>query len=288
MFRSIGEVIDAELAGKTRTYNFRKTSSGNFPSGNWYDMSSFSGNPIAKYWFDAPPLVAKAVYQSSDGGIFHGANVSPSKKYLKKLYIGNAGGGTVPCNLVLLDYLLYYPTIEDSTTDPQVLDNTITLPRYETGEGVQAIIVSVASRTGGQSLQLSYTNSQGVAGRTSQLAFQNTNATNGTLLTSGVGSGGLLLSSNPYIGLQDGDTGIRSIESVSMISGTDTGLFSIILVKPIAQITIANILAPLEKDFLMHSASLPIIEDDAFLNFISTSSNSTAPQFLGDMKVIWD
>lgn len=287
MFQSIGQVIDAELEGKTRTYSFRKTLTGTYPSGNWLDLSSGSGNPAAKYWFDAPPLIAKAISQSSDGGLFHGANVSPSTKYLKSIYLGNNGAGAVPCQVILMDYLLYYPTIEDSITGAQLLNNTVTLPRYEDGEGVQAIAVSVAVRSGGQSFTINYTNSEGVSNRTSQTIYQAGNTTTSTIINSLSGGGALLAGQQPFIGLQAGDTGIRSIESVTMNS-IDTGLFSIILVKPLAYLSISTITAPTEKNFLMNGAILPEIKDDAFLGLITSSSNSTVPNFFGDLKVIWE
>ncbi len=288
MFQSIGQVIDAELDGKTRTYGFRKTTTGTFPAGVWFDYSSTSGNPVAKYWFDAPPLIAKAVYQSTDGGIFHGSGVSPSTKYLKKLLLVNTQAGTVPTNLILMDYLLYYPTLEDGVLYPQVLDNTVTLPRYTDGEGVQAIVVSIATRSGGQSFTISYTNSQGVSGRTSNVMYQSSaSSSSGAIINSTAGGGSLNQSQQPFVSLQNGDTGIRSIESVKM-NGSDTGLFSIILVKPIAQICLGSFSAPTEKNFLMNFASMPIIKDDAFLGFIGLSSNSSAPTMYGDLSVIWE
>ncbi len=280
-------MIDAELQGKTRTYNFRKTSSASFQSGWWFDLSSASGNPVSKYWFDAPPLIAKAVYQSTDGGLFHGADVSPSNKYLKKITISNQGGGTVPSNLQILDYLLYYPTIEDGVLDPQVFDNTVTLPRYTDGEGVMVIAVSIAARSGGQGFTINYTNSQGVSGRVSNPCYQHAAPGNNTILGAMATGGVLTQSAQPWISLQDGDTGVRSIESVTML-GSDTGLFSLILVKPIAQVTMNNVLTCVEKDFFLHGGVLPKIEDNAFLGIIGNSSNSTVPSYSGDLKVIWD
>lgn len=40
----------------------------------------------------------------------------------------------LPLPLLLCDFLLYYPSVDDSVTDPQILDNTITLPRYTDGK----------------------------------------------------------------------------------------------------------------------------------------------------------
>lgn len=287
MFKSVGQIVDAELQGKTRTYNFRKNSSASYQSGWWYDISSASGNPVAKYWFDAPPLVAKAIYQSTDGGLFHGSNVSPSTKYLRRMYFGSVGGGTIPTQICIMDYLLYYPTIEDGVLDPQVMDNTVTLPRYTDGEGVMAIAVSIAARSGGGGYTINYTNSQGVAGRVSKPCYQVAASGNGTLISSGATGGSLTQSVLPFIPLQVGDTGIRSIESVTMLSG-DTGLFSIILVKPIATVSFNSVFAPCEKDFFMMDGLLPIIKDDAFLSMIGWSTNSSVPNFYGDLKVVWE
>jgi len=135
-------------------------------------IASSPGRPIPKYWSDATPLVAKAVYYSQDGGLEHGGGVSPSEKYLR-LTTGIATAATaLPLTMVLCDYLLYYPTIDDSSLDEQVLDNTVTLPRYTDGEGVQVIAVSLNGRTGGGRFYFTYTNSEGVSGRTSQTVYQ--------------------------------------------------------------------------------------------------------------------
>jgi hypothetical protein len=58
---------------------------------------------------------------------------------------GSASG--LPINLTLCDFLLYYPSVDDSVLDVQTLDNTVTLPRYQDGKGVQVIAVTVAGRT---------------------------------------------------------------------------------------------------------------------------------------------
>ena len=45
-------------------------------------------------------------------------------------------------SIILADYLLYYPTIVDGNTDPQVMNNTVTLPRYTDGKGVMMMAVT--------------------------------------------------------------------------------------------------------------------------------------------------
>lgn len=54
----------------------------------------------------------------------------------------------LPMTLTLMDYLMYYPLIDEGTTDEQFMINTTPLTRYTDGAGVQIMAVSVAGRTG--------------------------------------------------------------------------------------------------------------------------------------------
>src|SRR5574343_578468 len=259
----IKEVVDAEIDGRMRNYIWRKKPSQVTTAGLWFDMSMSPGMPTPKYWFDAAPLVARAVTQSMDGGFYHGPNVAPSEKFLRRITTQAQATSTTnisPCNAILCDYLLYYPSIDDGTTDQQVMDNTVTLPRYSNGVGVQMIAVTTGARTGGQSFFVNYTNQDGVAGRISASVVQNSATALGTITGSNTAIGD---ASNPFIPLQYGDSGVRSIESVTM-NGVDVGLFSIILVKPLAQVciresgisTAGTIATPNEKDFLVYSQDM--------------------------------
>jgi hypothetical protein len=282
---SVRELVGAELEGRVRNYMWRKNPTQVTTAGHWFDLSMSPGNPPPKYWFDAPPGAAKAISQSVDGGIYHGAAVSPSTKYLRAMTTRATAITAQPMTYVVCDYLLYYPSCDDSTVDPQVFDNTVTLPRYTDGEGVQVIAVSVAGRTGGQTFSFSYTNSSGVAGRTSQTTFQNAASAIGTLQT---GNTSAALSATPFIGLQSGDTGVRSIESVTM-NGADVGLFTLILVKPLFRTASKEIVTVYEKDAFLLGADLPIIEDDAYISAVCLPQGTLAATgLLGDFKVIWN
>lgn len=280
---SIKDVVNADLEGRVRQYQYRKVPSQVSLIGLWFDLSMSPGNPAPKYWFDATPLVAKAAYQSVDGGVFHGANVSPSEKYIRCITTWTTTAAVLPMPMVLCDYLLYYPSIDEGTTDLQTLTNTVTLPRYADGEGVQIVAITVGTRTTTAQFTVGYTNSDGVAGRTSQIVQLNTSVV-GTVATS---ERAVQTSGNPFIGLQLGDTGVKSIDSVTMLGASD-GLFSLILVKPLAYTQIRGIDAPVEKDFLLTQNQLPKVYDDAYLNFLCMpqSSLSNVP-IMGFLKVIW-
>lgn len=283
---SVKQVIDAETDGASRRYQWRKVPSQVTTAGYWFDLSLSPGNPVPKYWFDATPLIAKSIAQSTDGGLFHGANTDPEQQFLRMTTALSSSGTGLPLPLILCDYLLYYPSIDDSILDEQLLDNTVTLPRYTDGKGVQVIAVTVAGRTGGQSFYFTYTNSDGVSGRTSQIVNQNAISAIGTITTSSLST--LSQSGNPFIGLQSGDTGVRSIESVTML-GVDVGLFSLILVKPLARTQIREQTAPVEKDYLIEESNLPEIKDDAYLSWLTCPQGSlNGVTLFGDLQVIYN
>lgn len=286
-FTGIKSIVDSELEGRVRNYQWRKTPSQATTAGIWFDLANTSGMPPAKQWFDAAPLTATQIKQSTDKGIYHGPNVSTSQKHLRKTLNWCNSATPLPMTMQLCDYLLYYPTIDDSETALQEMDNTLTLPRYTDGDGVQMMAITTGARTGGQTFTVTYTNSDGVAGRVTPVMQQNTSSILGTVTTSSLtptnlGTGG------PFITLQAGDSGVRSIESVQM-NGIDTGFFTLILVKPLAETFVRETLAPVEIDHLLHHAQLPRIYDDAFLGYICLPNGSLVGAVLsGTLKVIWN
>lgn len=298
-FNRIGEFIDAQLEGKVREYIFRKTPSQATTTGIWFDLSMSPGMPVPKYWFDAAPLTAKAVYQSTDGGFFHGADVSPSIKYLRKITLQANGTSTTdisPMGAYLCDYLLYYPSIDDGTTDPQIMDNTVTLPRYTDGKGVMMTAITVGARTGGQQFTVTYTNQDGVAGRVTPIITQNTYSALGTT-THHNNTGTVAINGcGPFLPLQEGDSGVRLVESVTMI-GPDVGLFSIVLIKPLAftvfreclTTTAGSVAIPHERDFYIHQGLAPIIKDNAFLGMLVQPNGGLNTIVLrGGLKVMYN
>jgi hypothetical protein len=280
---SVKDIVNSELIGKVRQYTWRKNPSQTTTAGLWFDISMSSGNPVPKYWFDAAPLTAKAAYQSTDGGLFHGANVSTDSKYLRMFTAMTATATALPLTIIVCDYCLYYPSIDEGTTDIQTLDNTVTLPRYTDGIGLQILPITVGTRTATAQFNVTYTNSEGIAGRTSQTVTLNT-ASVGTVATAATATQD---SGNPFIGLQIGDSGVRSIEAVNML-GLSDGLFSLILVKPLAYTMIRGIDAPVEKDFLVSQEQLPVIYDNAFVSFLCLPQGTLAGTgLIGDLKVVW-
>lgn len=279
------QLIDCELEGRVRNYVWRKTPSQSTPAGTWFDLSMSPGNPPAQYYIGSI-LTSTILAMSTDGGLQHGANVSPSTKYLRSFTAMTSTATALPLALVLGDYLMCYPFVDMSVTDPQVMINSTPLTRYSDGKGVQVMAILTNAGIGGQFFSFTYTNSDGVPGRVSQDVRINGQTAIGTVATS---SASLVnQSGNPFIGLQSGDDGVRSIESITM-QGADVGLFTLVLVKPLLWTSINETTAPYEKDALLIGGELPRIYDDAFLGMVSLprgAMNATA--LVGDLKVVWD
>ena len=284
-FRNLKEIVDAEEAGASRLFSFRKSPSQASTAGVWFDLSMSPGNPVPNY-YAASPLVSVAMRQSTDVGLFHGSNVSPAKKALTRFTIMSNSATGLPMPIILCDYLVYYPFIDEGTTDEQFVTNSVSLPRYSNGNGVQIMAVSVAPRTSGQQFIVNYTNSNGVSGRVTEAVFQNSAASNGSVISSTVSN---TISAIPFLPLQRGDSGVRSIESVTML-GSDVGLFTLVLVKPLLQTMLLEQTAPVEVNTLTDKGLLmPEIQDDAYLNLICLPNGSlSGVTLVGDLKYVWN
>lgn len=275
------ELVDAENNGQTNFASFRKSPSGVNSSGSWYDWSMFAGNPSPQY-YASTPLISVAMSQSSDGGLRHGRNVSPQSKFLRSISV--TSGSVLPVMpAVICDYLLYYPFCPEDSFDVIELDNSQAITRYTDGDGVQIMLVSVSGRTGGTTMRLTYTNQDGVAGRVTQTVTMQNLALNGAIANSASTNQGFI------VPLQQGDTGVRSVESYQFLTGPDIGLFTIVLIKPLATFYLREGGCPTEKDFLLESKCMPKIEDDAYLNIlvlgINNLNNSTT---VGTIRTVWN
>jgi hypothetical protein len=275
-FGNARKMADAETEGRYLYASFRKQPTQTTGAGVWFDLSMSPGNPAPNYYIGSPGIFTP-LKQSTDGGLRHGGNVSPTgqKKFLRKLMAYTTTATAVPLSCKLLDYIGFYPFIDESVLDEQPMNNTTPLPRYADGVGVQLMPVTVAGHTGGQPFTVNYTNQDGVAGRITQSVTMSTQFVNGTILHSQQ-SGAAYVNNGPFLPLERGDSGVRSVQSVTIGGIGDVGLFALVLVKPLASFNLYEITAPTETDYLVDSAAMPEIKDDAYLNFIALPNGTLA------------
>lgn len=268
-FRGIRPIADAQDAGQYLYASFRKQPTQTTGAGIWFDLSMSPGNPAPNYYIGSPNTFTP-LKQSTDGGLRHGGAVNAlgKKKFLRKLMAMTPTSTAAPLACKLLDYIGFYGFVDESVTEEQFMDNTVPLPRYADGAGVQLMPVVVAGHTGGQSFTVKYTNQDGVPDRVTNTATMSFQLVNGTILHS-MQANTSAVNNGPFLSLQEGDTGVRSVQSVTIGGVGDVGLFTLVMVKPLASFSLYEITAAAEVDYLTDMASMPEIKDDAYLNLVA-------------------
>lgn len=282
-FLNARDVADAQDAGRYTYSSFRKMPTQTTGAGIWFDLSMSPGNPAPNYFIGSPNVFVPLA-QSTDGGLRHGGNVG-TKKHLRKLMALSTV--TTPISGRLLDYLGFYGFVDESVTDEQFMDNTVGLTRYANGKGVMLMPVVVAGHTGGQPFTVKYVNQDGVPDRITQTAVMGTQVTNGTILHSQQ-AGTAYVNNGPFLTLQAGDTGVRSVQSVTIGGVGDVGLFALVLVKPLATFSLFGNDSATEVDYLVDTPTIPEIQNDAYLNLIVMPNGQIAGStLLGTIETTW-
>lgn len=227
--KNLREYADAEDMGQYHVSGFRKAiSSTATTTSAWLDYSYFPGAPAANFYASSP-LEAAEVDPTRGIPV---PSVSPATQWLRDLKMMSAASSTTSTangrqQVILADLLLYYPFVDtDAVGEQQDMVNDVAIPRYDYGQ-VIAVGQSAASTTG--QFTFSYTNQDGVAGRTSQTHFTFAVAGGGQVVASSVGSA---TSYHPFLALQAGDSGVKSIESVTFTAGGG-GLMALVIVQPL-------------------------------------------------------
>ena len=178
--------------------------------------------------------------------------------------ISTGGGGAAG---IMIDLLNINGGLNATLTTPQTTNlPTATLTRYTSGEGVMAgIIIFSQIGLGLTTIQVSYTNQAGTSGRTSTAtSFGQTNFR----------EAGILIP----VPLQSQDTGVRSIESVTLVSTTGlVGNFGVCLYKPLAMISFERTTGQAPLDAVSSGCivgSLCEIHPDACLTFLGNGTIS--------------
>lgn len=181
--------------------------------------SVWTSNPLG----GAAPSTAAVCNSSTTGAINKdtGAATNSLDMYLSEATGRNNVAGT--CNFIIVDRLSHMGGLSGTTTGTITTNlPTAALTRYTSGVGVMAAVEIYATiGTTATAARISYTNQAGTSGKTSKdVVFGG----------SGYNSNTRLL---PFP-LADGDTGVRSVESITVDATTGTaGNYGITLFKPL-------------------------------------------------------
>lgn len=292
-FQNVASYAAADEAGRTWITQFRKavTSTATITS-SFLDYTYFSGSPLANFYASTP---LEAAVVDSSRGIY----IPSGDQFLKNITVMSAAASATSTTsglqqLILADYLLYYPFIDTDSTDQQDMIQTVSCPRYSDGGYVMAIAQSASASIG--QFTFSYTNQDGASGRTSPNIFTQIVAGGGQSLTAHISGGGF----HPFLPLQAGDSRARSIDSVTF-TAVGGGLMALVIVRPILtfflfsesrRTTSSNLEsygAAASIDSLIHQGRAPMIKDGAILGLLSKGNGGSlnSSTLVGFMETVW-
>jgi hypothetical protein len=257
-----------------------------YTAGRWYDLSLLNGTPIANT-FAGTALAATIPSETTGFGLYHGGNVSTDTKHITNVAAVTAVATGVPGLLMLVDMCLYYPGISLNSAVAQTLTNTSTLTRYTDGVGLRAYLVpTVAAGATAHNVSLSYTDQGGTSGNSLPVTVACTaSAIVGHITHSGVAANNY----GPFLPLASGDTGIRSVQSITLSAASLAGTGALVLCRPLATVPITTLGVMGERDLVNMVPSMPKVVDGACLTWLWFAGAATAAStnFYGSVDFAW-
>ena len=175
-------------------------------------------------------------------------------------------------------------------TDTGTGTHTITakLPRYSDGAGVQAFLTpSTVMGAATPSLSIGYTNSAGTASRATPtvLPVGNSAAAVTSVVYSGTGAGKY----GPFMPLQAGDAGIRSVQTATISVSYVSGVLNLVLCRPLLTLPITTLGVTAERDLVNQFPSMPRVYDGACLAWLMLAGAATpvASPLSGHLEFGW-
>lgn len=213
---------------------------------------------------------AAAVPTRTTPGALRFTNPSGGReKHLIQAYQVGLNAGT----LVLYDRVLHCGGLSATVTTAQTVGGTLT--RNTGGVGNFAFLeINTLIGATATTVRMSYTNQDGTAGRLS------------TLVQLG-GTGFREVSRAIMLPLQSGDTGIRSVQSVTLTGTTAiAGNFGLVVANPLAWVSSASIGVAGVRDFAVGLPNIPTIDADACIAPLWLGNTTAAPEFFGGIATV--
>ena len=258
--------LDGALAGMQWTRHFAKNVTGTMVAGRPWSLWSLAGNPGAGTFDNTLGGVAL----TSNNGQINFTNPSSGNTYLARLQ----GQATIAGTLMLVDRLWHNGGFSITTTTAQTV-NSATFPARDAdgstnGKGVLVgIEVSAACGAAAPAPTLTYTNQAGTGSRTASLWFPTANSP-------AIGS------FFPF-GLMSGDTGVRSIQSLTLGTSWVSGTINLVAYRVLASLELTGAFVPNAIDAL--TSGFPRLYDNTVPMLIFIPSTTTTSNISG--SVVW-
>ena len=285
-FSNIREIVRAVELGQMHLAFFHKTSVPTPGANRWADCSMGAGTPIYNAYvggqYESTPMIGQ-----KNQGIYTGPTPPAGmQKHLAQVAMASptTGGTGAPYTALIADYLMFYPLIDGDSTDQQDMNNITQLPRYADGVGVQLMLVVTTPMTASGTVLINVTTADDV-----DVTLTVATSVSGTVgVVTNTAAQGQAISSTPFVHLE----GARGIKRVNWITnqGSLGGFYAIVLVKPLTTMMIREPLTMTEHSLIHQKASLPLVYDGAYINFMlqaSTAGTGNPGVMRGEFDFIW-
>lgn len=264
--------IDELLAGMRPPVNFLKISAATEAAGVmsslWY-RAGFPGSGAP----NGLPIAGSGIENTIDGQIPFTNPPAPSGAYLARF----SGSCTLTGTLILADRLWHNDSIAPTTTTGQTV-NSVTWPARDllgttNGSGVMvALETSVTTGNGAAvtTITMTYTNDRGVGSRTATISSFPQTAIMGAFV--------------PFE-LQSGDTGVQSIQTLTLGTTLTSGKVHLVAYRPVARLDIVVASLGMAQDAF--ALGMPRLYNNTCPFLVFLPSANTGHQITGAVNYAW-
>lgn len=265
----VGDLANSWESNKVyRSHWFKTTSPTITTGGFWMDLSMAAGTP--KY----NPYVGNALeFTPLVGGGNNGINAGVGgDSYVVRYSFGGQNLGNLwPATIVLNDYVGFYPLVDMDSTDVQVFDNTNYASRYSSGMRLMVVTTIPQTAPSATEVRVTYIGSNNVETVSRFWIFATAAAGGINCLTS---ANTTLNFTAPFVPLGVGTTDVKQVTSVE-VTGPSGGFCAFVLVKPILETVVYDLVAPHELEFPRNKIP-PFVSANAYLNHIACPNGGSA------------
>lgn len=283
-FSSIADITTAMDNGQFWSQHYYKPTAANSFADQIFDLSTNAGTPVLQPYI-ATPLTFTPQSADRNKYIYHGPTPPAGQsKYISSWEMRHTST-TAVATYTLSDLLGFYAGIDADTVDLQTMDNTLTLPRYTSGQGVQIVLQTSAPTIATTTATIAYVNHIGQAKTVT--TFLQSRSFAGQVVSSGSSAAGSF-NTALFVSLAAGDLGVRQINSIQLAAAI-SGYLNILLVKPLARMISSPNFVSTEKNFITEQGiTMPKIDNTSALiiHAVPAIASSTAP-IHGYFNFVW-
>lgn len=292
VFTSYDGIIAALTAGKGQEVFFSKTTGLVHAAGTPFTGWGYGGVPAAGAWSGAGGAAAATLVTCSSATSGSIPIASPTTASAESLYLLSAGIAQISGAQTIGGMLMLVDRLADTGPLTTAFGGscTLTMPvatslwaRYADGVGVMAYVESLETTapTVGTTIALTYTNTGGTGSRTS-----------GSTTVAATKSRAMGTGASPFLTLQAGDSGIKTIESIQVGAVTPAaGTISLVICKPLLILPSTATGYYVERDLVIQTPKLPKLpvaaDASACLQwiFIPNQATTAGSVFSGSISV---